>query len=1063
MKFPSLICAAALLLSLAACSEKEPVILRGATTLWVFADSVETETEAYRSMQETWTTLAKEQGWGLRFLRKDRPIREDSMAHVSALVLWKTDLSSLSVQAMSDIERFVQGGGGLVTVEARYENPWSWPWAEEVLAFFGEKKPSLVQPVADIQAAPEKPSAVDSTWNIQLLKGAMGQNWQEVFAKALGKGEFFPQRVSSPRAPEDNRFTIKVLDSVMVEPMEMAILPDGKVLYIERRGKMKLYVPEENRTRVLHDFDVCTSGNYEDGMLGLTIDPKFAENHYIYLYYSPGSDCSIQSQYLSRFTLIGDSINLMSEKVILEVDVQRQTCCHSGGSLTWDAQGNLYLSTGDNTSSKESDGYSPLDERPNRGPFDAQKGSSNTQDLRGKIIRIRPDQYGGYDIPDGNLFPKDGSEGRPEIYVMGARNPFRITVDHKTGYVYWGDVGPDVGQDGKYGPQSFDEWNQARTPGYYGWPYFVGDNFPYRYRNFDNDSLGDYFDPENPRNLSPNNTGAQSLPPARPAFIWYPKGPSKEFPQVGEGSNSAMAGPVYYQDLYPDSSSVRFPEYYEGKWFIYEWARSWIKVVSFDEQGDLARIEPFLPKWKISKPIDMEFGPDGAMYLLEYGQNYFADNPDARLVRIEFAAGNRKPKASLNADKIAGLAPLEVHFSAKGSFDYDQGDSLSYFWQFGDSLKAEGEEVVHTFTANGRYLVQLTVQDSSGAAVVKTQEILVGNAVPDLAIEWPGNRSFYFSNAPVAYRTTVKDPEDEAAGGIAAARLQVKSVYVPDMDLLSTMTVDEALAAGNFTYQRGKSLIDASDCSSCHALASKSIGPSYYDVADRYRNQFDMVGFLANKIIVGGNGNWGEKIMAGHPQLSLEQATEMVRYILSLEKGKEAGKIPASGSFALREHQAKPGGAYLIQARYTDSGSSDMPAQTATDLLFLRSPVLQAEHFEQMKGLSRTPVPNTDIEVVTGLFHGNWLAYKQLDLSGIGAIDIRLVPGQGGELSLRSGSPDGPVLGAATVSPSAAYEPRVLRIPVKAPDTPVDLYLVPGPGCTLTAVDWLTVIPERRR
>ena len=72
------------------------------------------------------------------------------------------------------------------------------------------------------------------------------------------------------------------------------------------------------------------------------------------------------------------------------------------------------------------------------------KSSGNANDLRGKILRIHVEADGSYTIPDGNLFPKDGSQGKPEIYVMGARNPYRIWVD-KRGFLYWGDVGPDGG------------------------------------------------------------------------------------------------------------------------------------------------------------------------------------------------------------------------------------------------------------------------------------------------------------------------------------------------------------------------------------------------------------------------------------------------------------------------------------------------------------------------------------------------------------------------------------------------------------------------------------------
>ena len=118
-----------------------------------------------------------------------------------------------------------------------------------------------------------------------------------------------------------------------------------------------------------------------------------------------------------------------------------------------------------------------MDEREGRSPWDAQGSSANTDNLRGKILRIKPEPDGAYSIPDGNLFPKDGSAGRPEIYVMGNRNPFRLSIDARTGYLYWGEVGPDAGEDGPArGPKGHDEVNQARQAGNFGWPLFVGDN-----------------------------------------------------------------------------------------------------------------------------------------------------------------------------------------------------------------------------------------------------------------------------------------------------------------------------------------------------------------------------------------------------------------------------------------------------------------------------------------------------------------------------------------------------------------------------------------------------------
>ena len=179
--------------------------------------------------------------------------------------------------------------------------------------------------------------------------------------------------------------------------------------------------------------------------------------------------------------------------------------------------------------------------------------------LRGKILRIRVNEDGTYTIPDGNLFPKGMAKTRPEIYVMGDRNPYRISVDQKTGFLYWGEVGPDANNDSMEtrGPRGYDEFNQARQAGFFGWPFFIANNLPYREYDYATGKSGAAFDPAKPMNNSRNNTGLQQLPPAQPAFIWYPYAASKDFPQLGSGGRCAMAGPVYYPDMYP--KETRYP------------------------------------------------------------------------------------------------------------------------------------------------------------------------------------------------------------------------------------------------------------------------------------------------------------------------------------------------------------------------------------------------------------------------------------------------------------------------------------------------------------------------
>lgn len=82
----------------------------------------------------------------------------------------------------------------------------------------------------------------------------------------------------------------------------------------------------------------------------------------------------------------------------------------------------------------------------------------------------------------------------------------------------------------------------------------------------------------------------------------------------------------------------------------------------------------------------------------------------------------------------------------------------------------------------------------------------------------------------------------------------------------------------------GKALIEGSDCRTCHKDDSKLIGPAYQDVAKKYESNEKNIKMLAEKILKGGQGNWGEIPMAGHPNLSIEDASAMVEYILSMKK-----------------------------------------------------------------------------------------------------------------------------------------------------------------------------------
>ncbi len=493
-------------------------------------------------------------------------------------------------------------------------------------------------------------------------------------------------------------------------PMSLEVASDGRVFFVERGGAVKYYNPASNSTSVAGQLSVFHGS--EQGLLGIELDPDFAINNWVYLFWSPSAGTN---QRLSRFTLVGNQLDLPSEKVLLEFPTDRSNTNHVAGSLAFGPGGELYISTGDNTNPFESSNFTPIDERPGRAIFDAQRSAGNTNSLSGKILRIKPLPDGTYEIPAGNLFPADGSAGRPEIYVMGNRNPFRISIDAETGWLYWGEVGPDAQNDNaNRGPRGYDEINQARQAGNFGWPYIIADNKPYRDFNFATGVSGPAFNPAAPVNNSPNNTGSMNLPPAQPALIWYPYATSTQFPELGTGGRTIMAGPVYHFDAALDSD-IKLPEYFDDTLIIYEWSRNGIWEVKLDQNGAVLKINRLFSNLSFARPMDMELGPDGALYILEWGSDFGGGNDDAKLVRVEFLGNLPTLSGDYNQDTVVDAADYVVwrktvdstsDFRADGNGDgvIDAGDYEVWRANFGATLTSTGAARAMSEAANSALL-----------------------------------------------------------------------------------------------------------------------------------------------------------------------------------------------------------------------------------------------------------------------------------------------------------------------------------------------------------------------
>lgn len=873
-------------------------------------------------------------------------------------------------------------------------------------------------------------------------------------SRLLIAGLLLATSLSAAEAPPEYRFKAETLANGMAQPMELELAPDGRIFFNEINGKLRIWKPGAGIVEA-GQLPVFTA--QENGFLGFAFDPKFAQNGHIFLFYSPTNHTG---QRLSRFLMRGDTLDLTSEKAVLQFPEQRKDCCHHAGSVEFAPDGNLFISTGDNTHpGGDSAGYAPIDERPGREEYDAQDGPANTHDLRGKILRIRPTADGGYTIPDGNLFPKHGSAGRPEIYAMGCRNPWRLSVDQQTGIVYWGEVGPDAGGDGSRGPRGYDEINQAKQPGNFGWPFFVGSNFAYARHDFATRQSGEKFDPARPVNEGRSNTGAKVLPPATPAFIYWPYGASKEFPMLGEGGRTACAGPVFhFQPEFRNTGG--FPEHFDNCLLFYDWQRPFMKWARLDREANLQGIESFTSavtlandkgrinaaeqrgEYVIRRVVDSQFGPDGCLYLLDYGETWGA-NADAKLVKISYQWGNLAPVAKASVTPHAGREPLTVALSATGSKDHE-GDPLRYEWRLhpGDKLLAKSATASATITPPGNYVVELIVTDDKGASGGTSVPLTVGNTTPEVRFHAPRDGDFFTPGQPLRYEVAVRDAEDGRSEN--EEELMDSRVYV-----------SAKWSRGDGKEQMdepGLALMKQSDCFNCHAVETKIVGPPFLEVANKYRGQSGALDASVQRVIKGSSRVWGEVPMLPHEAMTTDQVQLMVRWVFALEPGKTGAGLVRGLRGELKTPNDDKIRTALLEASYTDLGrapAGSLAAQTTVKLRHRRLEAEQADTITGAKVLGKS---------LGAIDHGHSARFAALNLADSASAIVRVASGGvGGKIEVRSGSATGPLLASFDVLPTGGWDKWVeLTSPLKS--TPrSDVFVVfvnPGKG-GLMNLDWI--------
>ena len=227
-----------------------------------------------------------------------------------------------------------------------------------------------------------------------------------------------------------------------------------------------------------------------------------------------------------------------------------------------------------------------------------------------------------------------------------------------------------------------------------------------------------------------------------------------------------------------------------------------------------------------------------------------------------------------------------------------------------------------------------------------------------------------------------------------------------------------------------------SDCLACHGVEQASLGPAYVAVAQRYAGKPEAREHLMAKIVTGGTGVWGDRVMPPHPSLTSEDTRAIVDYILSLSKS--SPRLPVRGRASLTQHAAAPGGSYRLTATYADRPRNGIGPLSDTAVVVLRSPRVFASEAVALFGVGITKGSGADNSphlLATVYSDTAHLFMGRLDLTGVSQVtlDLRSTGGRYAfTVELRADGQTGPVLGSAEVRPAVGEQWYTQSIPVTA-------------------------------
>ena len=500
-------------------------------------------------------------------------------------------------------------------------------------------------------------------------------------------------------------------DSLVVDvagPTAVAFTPDGRMLITTQTGPLRLFDGTSLLPTPVLDLsqDVCNSE--EDGLLGVAVDPSFAANGFIYLYYTHAERNACFNR-VSRFTMSGNTASPASEVVLID-EIPATGGIHNAGDLQFGKDGYLYVSVGDGGCDYAGDS----------GCGGSNDASRDENVLVGKILRITAD--GG--IPATNPFQGPGTARCnagtvatglkcQETYARGLRNPFRIAFDPNAAgtQFFINDVGQNV----------WEEIDAAKAGADYGW----------------NEREGPC------ANGSTTDCGPPPAGMTNPIFAY----------DHSDGCTSITGGAFVPNGVWPgyDGAYV-YGDYVCGKLFVLTQSGGSYSSTEFTDGG--------------GSPVDMLFGPYGSTQALYY-TNYVGGGQVRRIVFT--GAANRNPTAAISANPTSGPPPLAVAFDASGSSDPDSGDTLTFRWDFGDGSPATQTTTPttsHTYTAAGAFTASVVAVDNHGAASQPaTIRIDSGNTPPQPSIDAPAPDYTFGVGETITLRGSAIDAEDGTLAG----------------------------------------------------------------------------------------------------------------------------------------------------------------------------------------------------------------------------------------------------------------------------------------------------------